>query len=39
VVSNRTIDTNITRLRKKIEPYGNYIATRPGFGYGFKEVQ
>lgn len=37
VVSNRTIDTNITRLRKKIEPYGNYIITRLGFGYGFKE--
>ena len=36
VVSNRTIDTNITRLRKKIDPYGNYIITRLGFGYGFK---
>lgn len=38
VVSNRTIDTNITRLRKKIEPYGNNIVTRLGFGYGFKET-
>ena len=38
VVSNRTIDTNITRLRKKIEPYGNNIITRLGFGYGFKET-
>ena len=38
VVSNRTIDTNITRLRKKIDPYGNYIITRLGFGYGFKET-
>ena len=37
VVSNRTIDTNITRLRKKIDPYGAYIITRLGFGYGFKE--
>ncbi len=37
-VSNRTIDTNITRLRKKIEPYGNNIITRLGFGYGFKET-
>lgn len=37
VVSNRTIDTNITRLRKKIGPYGNNIITRLGFGYGFKE--
>lgn len=38
VVSNRTIDTNITRLRKKIDPYGNNIITRLGFGYGFKET-
>lgn len=37
VVTNRTIDTNITRLRKKIGPYGNNIETRLGFGYGFKE--
>lgn len=37
VVTNRTIDTNITRLRKKIAPYGNNIETRLGFGYGFKE--
>ncbi len=37
IVTNRTIDTNITRLRKKIEPYGNNIETRLGFGYGFKE--
>ena len=38
IVSNRTIDTNITRLRKKIDPYGNNIITRLGFGYGFKET-
>lgn len=37
VVTNRTIDTNITRLRKKIGDYGNNIVTRLGFGYGFKE--
>ena len=37
VVTNRTIDTNITRLRKKIGTYGNNIETRLGFGYGFKE--
>jgi len=36
-VSNRTIDTNITRLRKKLGEYGNNIITRLGFGYGFKE--
>ncbi|MBD5316383.1 MAG: response regulator transcription factor [Bacteroides sp.] len=38
VVTNRTIDTNITRLRKKIGDYGNNIVTRLGFGYGFKET-
>lgn len=37
VVTNRTIDTNITRLRKKIGEYGGNIVTRLGFGYGFKE--
>lgn len=37
VVSGRTIDTNITRLRKKLGEYGKYIVTRQGFGYGFKE--
>lgn len=38
VVTNRTIDTNITRLRKKLGEYGNNIITRLGFGYGFKEI-
>jgi len=38
VVTNRTIDTNIARLRKKIGEYGNNIVTRLGFGYGFKEA-
>lgn len=38
VVSDRTIDTNITRLRKKIGRYADNIVTRPGFGYGFKEA-
>lgn len=38
VISNRTIDTNITRLRKKLGQYGNCIVTRQGFGYGFKET-
>lgn len=38
VITNRTIDTNIARLRKKIGQYGNNIVTRLGFGYGFKEV-
>lgn len=38
VVTNRTIDTNITRLRKKLGDYSNNIVTRQGFGYGFKET-
>lgn len=38
VISDRTIDTNITRLRKKMGEYGNSIVTRQGFGYGFKEA-
>ena len=36
-VSNRTVDTNITRLRKKIGIYGSCIVTRLGYGYGFQE--
>jgi two-component system, OmpR family, alkaline phosphatase synthesis response regulator PhoP len=35
-VLDRTIDVNITRLRKKIGNYGKYIITRLGYGYGFK---
>lgn len=37
-VSYRTIDTNITRLRKKLGCYGSCIATRSGYGYGFQEL-
>ena len=36
-VSTRAIDTNITRLRKKLGPYGDCIITRLGYGYGFEE--
>lgn len=36
VVLDRTIDVNITRLRKKLGIYGNNIITRTGYGYGFK---
>lgn len=38
VVTNRTIDTNIARLRKKIGAYSDNIVTRLGFGYGFMET-
>lgn len=35
-VLDRTIDVNITRLRKKIGVYGKNIVTRLGFGYCFE---
>ncbi len=35
-VLDRTIDVNITRLRKKIGDYGKYIVTRLGYGYCFE---
>lgn len=35
-VSDRAIDTNITRLRQKLGQYSDNIVTRLGFGYGFK---
>ena len=36
VVLDRTIDVNITRMRKKLGQYGNHIVTRTGYGYGFE---
>lgn len=35
-VLDRTIDVNITRLRKKIGDYGKYVVTRLGYGYCFE---
>ena len=35
-VLDRTIDVNITRLRKKIGEYGKNIVTRLGYGYCFE---
>lgn len=35
LVLDRTVDVNITRLRKKIGPYSKCIVTRLGFGYFF----
>lgn len=34
-VLDRTVDVNITRIRKKIGPYAKYLVTRLGFGYYF----
>ena len=35
LVLDRTVDVNITRLRKKIGRFSKYIVTRLGFGYYF----
>lgn len=37
VVTDRTVDVNIARLRKKIGQYSVYIVARQGFGYCFEE--
>jgi len=36
-VVDRTVDVNITRLRKKIGPFGKQIKTRVGYGYIFEK--
>lgn len=36
LVLDRTVDVNITRLRKKIGEYGKHIITRQGYGYCFR---
>jgi DNA-binding response OmpR family regulator len=36
-VLDRTVDVNITRLRKKLGSYGNQIKTRIGYGYIFEK--
>ena len=36
-VLDRTVDVNITRLRKKIGRYGKHIKTRVGYGYCFEK--
>lgn len=37
VVTDRTVDVNITRLRKKLGPYAQNLVSRTGFGYVFDE--
>ena len=36
VVSERTIDVNITRLRTKLGEYGQFLRNKTGFGYYFE---
>ena len=37
VVTDRSVDVSITRLRKKLGPYAKCIVTRPGHGYCFTD--
>ena len=37
IVTPRTVDVNITRIRKKIGPYADALVARAGFGYSFQE--
>ena len=37
MVMDRTVDVSITRLRKKIGPYGKNLKTRIGYGYFFEK--
>lgn len=36
-LGDRSIDTGVSRLRKKLCDYGRYLINRKGFGYGFVE--
>ena len=38
IVTDRTINVNITRLRKKLGPYAQNIVSRTRFGYVFEET-
>jgi phosphate:Na+ symporter len=37
IVTERTVDVNFTRLRKKLGPYAQNIANRQGYGYFFDD--
>lgn len=37
IVLDRTVDVNVTRIRKKIGRYGDYLRTRFGYGYLFEK--
>jgi DNA-binding response OmpR family regulator len=36
IVTERNVDVNIARLRKKIGKYGSYVKGKSGYGYSFK---
>lgn len=37
IIADRSIDVHITKLRNKIAPYGKYIISRSGYGYGWQD--
>ena len=37
IVTERNVDVNIARLRKKIGEYGQFIKGKTGFGYAYKK--
>ena len=39
IVTDRAVDVNIARLRKKIGRYGQLIVARQGFGYCFRSEE
>lgn len=39
IVTERTVDVNIARLRKKLGRYAICLVSRTGFGYSFKEIR
>jgi len=36
IVTDRTVDVNITRLRSKLGNHGQYIRNKSGYGYYFE---
>jgi two-component system, OmpR family, alkaline phosphatase synthesis response regulator PhoP len=36
IVTDRTVDVNIARLRKKLGDFGYYLRNKPGYGYYFE---
>ncbi len=37
IVTARSVDVHVTRLRSKISPYGRNIVSRSGYGYGWQD--
>lgn len=37
VITDRSVDVHVTRLRSKIVPYDKHIFTRSGYGYGWQD--